>query len=171
MSQDDKQILVDQILDTLHLSFAKDTRCDNLSGGQKKRLSIALELIDNSPILFLDEPTTGLDSSSSTYTIRLLHNLAREGRTIVCTIHQPSASIYELFDHIYVLAEGHCVYQGSHSNTVPYLASIGLQCPQYHSAADYLLEVKYIILYTVIKNHLKSLMVHIISQDSYHVSP
>lgn len=49
----------------------------------------------------------GLDSSSSTYTIRLLHNLAREGRTIVCTIHQPSATIYEMFDHVYVLAEGY----------------------------------------------------------------
>lgn len=58
MGHDDKQILVDNILDTLHLSFVKETRCANLSGGQKKRLSIALELIDNPPILFLDEPTT-----------------------------------------------------------------------------------------------------------------
>lgn len=60
---------------------------------------------------------------------------------LVCTIHQPSASIYEMFDHVYVLAEGHCVYQGTNANTVPFLASVGLQCPQYHSAADYLLEV------------------------------
>lgn len=141
LEHDDKQRLIDNILDTLHLKFTKLTRCGNLSGGQKKRLSIALELIDNPPVLFLDEPTTGLDSSSSLYTIKLLQRLAREGRTIVCTIHQPSATVFEMFDHVYALADGHCVYQGSALNTVPYLSSVGLQCPQYHNAADYLLEV------------------------------
>uniref|UniRef100_A0A1Q3FN52 Putative the eye pigment transporter n=1 Tax=Culex tarsalis TaxID=7177 RepID=A0A1Q3FN52_CULTA len=141
LEHEDKQRLIDTILDTLHLKFTKLTRCGNLSGGQKKRLSIALELIDNPPVLFLDEPTTGLDSSSSLYTIKLLQRLAREGRTIVCTIHQPSATVFEMFDHVYALADGHCVYQGSALNTVPYLHSVGLQCPQYHNAADYLLEV------------------------------
>ena len=58
MTMDEKQSLIEHILDTLHLSYSKNTRCSNLSGGQKKRLSIALELLDNPPILFLDEPTT-----------------------------------------------------------------------------------------------------------------
>lgn len=83
----------------------------------------------------------------------MLHNLAREGRTIVCTIHQPAATVYAMFDHVYVLAAGECIYQGSSANTVAYLSSNGLQCPQYHSSADfcnlYLLTifVLFIILY------------------------
>ncbi|XP_971735.2 ATP-binding cassette sub-family G member 1 [Tribolium castaneum] len=136
-----KCMLIDDILDTLGLSTAKDTRCQRLSGGQKKRLSIALELIDNPPIMFLDEPTTGLDSSSSAQCISMLKELARGGRTIICTIHQPSATLYEMFDHVYVMAEGKCIYQGASQNTVTYLSSIGFNCPQYHNPADYLLEV------------------------------
>lgn len=67
----------------------------------------------------------------------MLHNLSREGRTIICTIHQPSASIYEKFDQVYVLAQGQCVYRGAARNTFSYLAENGLQCPMYHSLADF----------------------------------
>ncbi|GAB0095927.1 ATP-binding cassette sub-family G member 1 [Sergentomyia squamirostris] len=141
ITQQSRQKMIDNILANLHLTHTKSTKCKNISGGQKKRLSIALELIDNPSVLFLDEPTTGLDSSSSAQCVRLLQNLAREGRTIVCTIHQPSATIYNTFDHVYIMAEGHCVYQGSADNTVSYLSSLGLRCPQYHSPADYIIEV------------------------------
>lgn len=170
-------------MNTLHLIHTKNTKCGSLSGGQRKRLSIALELLDNPPVLFLDEPTTyvsseiahfppfailsqkciyiysGLDSSSSAYCVRLLHNLAREGRTIVCTIHKPAATVYEMFDHVYVLAEGHCIFQGSPGSTVPYLSSVGLQCPQYHNPADfrmfsYTLNIKsiYNLLYFILSS-------------------
>ena len=136
-----KQMVIDDVLETLDLTKTKETRCDRLSGGQQKRLSIALELVDNPPVMFLDEPTTGLDSSASLQCIAMLQGLARGGRTIVCTIHQPSAAIYEMFDHIYLLAEGHCLYQGAATNTVAYFNSVGLTCPQYHNPADYMIEV------------------------------
>ncbi|EDW77576.1 uncharacterized protein Dwil_GK24575 [Drosophila willistoni] len=140
VSMKDKRSLVDYLLNSLKLSKARHTRCSNLSGGQKKRLSIALELIDNPAVLFLDEPTTGLDSSSSFDTIQLLRGLANEGRTIVCTIHQPSTNIYNLFNLIYVLSSGQCTYQGSPQNTVRFLSTIELECPAYHNPADFLLE-------------------------------
>ncbi|XP_011701969.1 PREDICTED: ATP-binding cassette sub-family G member 1 [Wasmannia auropunctata] len=136
-----RQLLIDNILDMLKLSTVKDTKVDRLSGGQKKRLSIALELIDNPPILFLDEPTTGLDSSSSLQCISVLQTLARSGRTVICTIHQPSAAIYQLFDYIYLVADGQCLYAGRPDNTVSYFKQQGFQCPQYHNPADYILEV------------------------------
>ncbi|XP_060661050.1 ATP-binding cassette sub-family G member 1 isoform X1 [Drosophila nasuta] len=140
VSLKEKRALVDHLLNTLKLTKAKQTRCSKLSGGQKKRLSIALELIDNPAVLFLDEPTTGLDSSSSFDTIQLLRSLANEGRTIVCTIHQPSTNIYNLFNLIYVLSSGQCTYQGTPQNTVMFLKTIGLECPAYHNPADFLLE-------------------------------
>lgn len=136
-----KQMVIDDVLDTLDLTKTKETRCSKLSGGQKKRLSIALELLDNPPVMFLDEPTTGLDSSSSLQCISMLKSLARGDRTIVCTIHQPSAAIYEMFDHIYLIADGHCLYQGAANKTVDYLNNVGLNCPKYHNPADYIIEV------------------------------
>lgn len=53
------------------------------------------------------------------------------------TVHQPSAAIYEMFDHVYVLAQGQCVYRGTSNDTLSYLAENGLQCPMYHSLADF----------------------------------
>lgn len=112
-----------------------------LSGGEQKRLTIALELIDDPKILFLDEPTTGLDSSSSTQCIQLLKKLAQEGKTIVCTIHSPSAILFEMFDQLYALADGRCIYQGASNNLVPFLSELKLVCPEIYSPPDFLLEI------------------------------
>ncbi|VEN42430.1 unnamed protein product [Callosobruchus maculatus] len=141
LSKKSKEYLIEEILNNLGLSVARNTKCQNLSGGQRKRLSVALELVDNPPIMFLDEPTTGLDSSSTSQCVQMLKELARGGRTIICTIHQPSATIYSMFDHVYMMAQGKCVYQGAATNTVAYLSSLGFCCPQYHNPADYFLEV------------------------------
>ncbi|XP_071455034.1 ATP-binding cassette sub-family G member 1 [Hetaerina americana] len=133
---------VNEILEILGLTECKDTRTSRLSGGQRKRMSIALELIDDPPIMLLDEPTTGLDSSSCTQCVNLLKHLAKDGRTIICTIHQPSALILGMFDHLYIVAEGYCTYQGSVAGLLPFISrTADLHCPQYHNPADFIMEM------------------------------
>lgn len=71
-----------------------------LSNEQRKRLTIAVELVSNPSIIFMDEPTSGLDARSAAIVIRAVKNVAGTGRTVICTIHQPSIDIFEAFDEV-----------------------------------------------------------------------
>ncbi|KAK9739364.1 ABC-2 type transporter [Popillia japonica] len=136
-----KRNMIKYVTITLGLTESLQTRSECLSGGEKKRLSIALELISNPAVIFLDEPTTGLDEVSMKMCVELLKKLALEGKTVICTIHQPSDSTLKLFDRLYIMQSGCCVYNGSPENLVPFLASANLFCPTTYNPTDYILQV------------------------------
>ncbi|XP_065341155.1 ATP-binding cassette subfamily G member 4-like [Cloeon dipterum] len=143
VTREKRTLIINEILETLGLLECRWTKAERLSGGQKKRLSIALELISNPPVLFLDEPTTGLDVVAATQCIKHLSSVAAQGRTVVCTIHQPSALIFSIFQHVYFLADGFCVFQGQAERTVDFLASANFPCPQYNNPADHVVELSH----------------------------
>lgn len=139
-SQSEKRDIIDEILNTLRLSKVRDVISEFLSGGERKRLTIALELVNNPPVIFLDEPTTGLDELSSSQCIDVLQTLAHIGRTVVITVHTPSASTFLKFNQVYVVASGLCVYMGPPNNVVPFLQGVGLECPRHYNPADFVIE-------------------------------
>lgn len=134
----DRARLIADILTGLNLNHRRGSTSKQLSGGERKRLSIGLEMVANPSIFFLDEPTTGLDEVTAAQCVKLLRDMAHQSnRTVVCTIHQPSSAMFKLFDSIYVLAKGRCVYQGSPDALVDYLSLIDAQCPVNYNPADY----------------------------------
>lgn len=137
----EKRSQVNNILKALGLSHIANTYVSKISGGQRKRLSIALELLSNPSVLFLDEPTSGLDSQSAYTCIALMKKLASYGRTIICTIHQPNAKIFALFTRCYIVSSGSCIYNGERSKILTYFNNLNLVCPRYHNIADYIIEV------------------------------
>ncbi len=118
---------VEKILDELQLSSIRNLKVGNplekiISGGQRKRLNIAIELIRNPGILFLDEPTSGLSSADSEMLINLLRRVADNGRLVVLNIHQPSSDVFKRFDQLLFIDNGgYPVYFGPAINVLSYL--------------------------------------------------
>lgn len=83
-----------------------------ISGGEKRRLSISVEILTQPQVLFLDEPSSGLDSASALFVIQVLRNIAHEGKIVVFSIHHPSSDVFNLFDDLYLLSGGEAVYFG-----------------------------------------------------------
>ncbi|KAL9102700.1 MAG: hypothetical protein Q9163_002191 [Psora crenata] len=113
-----------------------------ISGGQKRRTSVAAQIITDPKILFLDEPTSGLDSFASFEIISHLRHVAqRYNLLVVASIHQPSTSTFSLFDKLLLLSQGKTCYFGPLSNVEPYFASAGFPIPSNTNPAEYLLDI------------------------------
>lgn len=113
-----------------------------ISGGEKRRVTIACELVTSPSILFLDEPTSGLDAFNAFNVVECLVTLARSyNRTVIFTIHQPRSNIVALFDHLVLLAKGRTVYSGPYSSCQSYFDNIGYACPPGFNIADYLVDL------------------------------
>ena len=134
---------VNELIMELKLNKCQYTRIGGplvkgVSGGERKRTSIGVELITDPSLIFLDEPTTGLDSFTATSVMETLGDLAKkDGRTVISTIHQPNSDIFEMFDRLMLLARGKTIYFNKASLAVDYFGSIGHQCPDLSNPADY----------------------------------
>lgn len=116
---------VDEVIDKLALGSCAATVIGNplkrgISGGQAKRVNIALALISRPSVIFLDEPTSGLDSAMANEVASCLKALAAEGRTIVCTIHSPTAKAFAMFDSLMMLSSGRLIYGGPLESAAPH---------------------------------------------------
>ncbi|RUS20020.1 hypothetical protein BC937DRAFT_86556 [Endogone sp. FLAS-F59071] len=119
------------------------TASRGLSGGEKRRVSIGLELVISPAILILDEPISGLDSYSAHMVIRDLETLAKgdNATTIILTIHQPRSDIFQLFNRVVVLAGGQTLYIGAPNEAAEDFKNRGLESPANYNIADYMLDV------------------------------
>mmetsp|Transcript_10461 Transcript_10461/g.26329 ORF Transcript_10461/g.26329 Transcript_10461/m.26329 type:complete len:1533 (+) Transcript_10461:208-4806(+) len=152
LSKQERIAIVDQTLEILDLVSIEGLMIGGgslgtiLSPEQKKRVTIAVELATQPKLLFLDEPTSGLDTVGAFNVMRLVKRIANRGVSIVCTIHQPSASVFALFTHLLLLRRGgYPLYFGelgeSHSTLFAYFKSLGHRCPQHKNPADFILDI------------------------------
>ncbi|XP_071633404.1 protein scarlet-like isoform X2 [Temnothorax longispinosus] len=140
----DIRLKIDCLLRDVGLIERRDTRIGGgddgkvLSGGEKKRLAFATELLTDPDILFLDEPTTGQDAHSAGVLVSHMTTFALRNRTVLCTIHQPSSTIFGSFHRIILLAGGRVAFAGTSTQAIQFFSSQGYECPCNYNPADFL---------------------------------
>ena len=143
---DDAARRVDAVLDVLHLSGVQHQRVGDplkrgISGGERRRLAIGVELVSQPRVLLVDEGTSGLDATHALRVMRALKRLCVLGHTVVCTVHQPRANIFRLFDGLLLLHRGAPAYCGPAQEAIQWLQAAGHACPQFENPADFMLDL------------------------------
>ncbi|KAK3427451.1 hypothetical protein EUGRSUZ_F03676 [Eucalyptus grandis] len=146
MSRQQKYARVEMIIKDLGLERCRHTRIGGvfvkgISGGERKRTSLAYEILVDPSLLLLDEPTSGLDSTSATRLMQILEGVAKAGRTIIITIHQPSSRMFHMFDKLLLIAEGYPVYYGKAREAIEYFSSLSFIPEITMNPAEFLLDL------------------------------
>ncbi|XP_053377061.1 ATP-binding cassette sub-family G member 5-like [Mercenaria mercenaria] len=137
---------VSQVILQMGLKDVADTKIGSsiirgISGGEQRRVTIAIQLLKDPDMILLDEPTSGLDSYTARYLVTNLRNLAKQGKIVLLTIHQPNSDIFHMFDQIGIMSKGQMVYCGPTKEMVPYFTSLGYPCDRYTNPLDRYVDV------------------------------
>ncbi|XP_010609797.1 ATP-binding cassette sub-family G member 8 isoform X1 [Fukomys damarensis] len=145
-SQAQRNQRVEEVIAELRLRQCADTRVGNayvrgVSGGERRRVSIGVQLLWNPGILVLDEPTSGLDSFTAHNLVKTLSRLAKGNRLVLISLHQPRSDIFRLFDLVLLMTSGTTIYLGPAQHMVQYFTAIGHPCPRYSNPADFYVDL------------------------------
>ncbi|CAN6207628.1 unnamed protein product [Urochloa humidicola] len=147
LSKADKVLVVERVIESLGLQAVRDSLVGTveqrgISGGQRKRVNVGLEMVMEPSVLILDEPTSGLDSASSLLLLRALRREALEGVNISMVVHQPSYTLYRMFDDLILLAKGGLtVYHGPVKKVEEYFSGLGIVVPDRVNPPDYYIDL------------------------------
>ncbi|KAJ6864531.1 hypothetical protein NC651_035165 [Populus alba x Populus x berolinensis] len=144
MTKDEIVSIVDNTIMEMGLQDCADSKIGNwhlrgISTGEKKRLSISVEILTRPHIMLLDEPTTGLDSASAFFVMRALSSIAYDGKIVICSLHQSSSDVFNLIDDLLLLSGGETVYFGEAKMAVKFFAEAGFPCPTKRNPSDHFL--------------------------------
>ncbi len=133
---------VDELLGILGLRGVSSKHPSALTGGQRKRLGIGIGLVSRPSVLFLDEPTTGLDSSAAYNIVQYIGKASRAlGVVCIMTIHQPAAGVFAKLDDLYLLEQGRLVFSGSMGDAEAFFRGLGFSKPPKENPADFYLDL------------------------------
>ncbi|KAJ5434524.1 ABC-2 type transporter [Penicillium cf. griseofulvum] len=147
MSREEKNRRAEEILYKMGLKECADNLIGSdlikgISGGEKRRVTIAIQILTDPKVLLLDEPTSGLDAFTAMSIIELLHSLAAEGRTLILTLHQSRSDLFTHFSQVLLLARGgYPVYAGPGPQMLGHFAKQGHECPRTTNPADFVLDL------------------------------
>ncbi|CAH9083767.1 unnamed protein product [Cuscuta epithymum] len=146
LTRREKTAAADSVIAELGLMKCENTIIGNslvrgISGGERKRVSIAHEMLMNPSLLILDEPTSGLDSTTAYRLVSTLGSLAQKGKTVITSVHQPSSRVFQMFSSVLVLSDGKCLYFGKANEAMAYFESVQLSPAFPMNPADFLLDL------------------------------